>query len=104
MNLTKDADKMIRIIYRDYLGRRKQHLPRSLACRFDEDYFSSSHSFDGWLKADLDFTLLELARAGLIRLYIGGSFDLDDPGVIYMENRFKNGLMEVAEFVSKFIP
>jgi hypothetical protein len=26
------------------------------------------------------------------------------PAIIYMENRFKNGLKEVTDFISKFIP
>ena len=29
---------------------------------------------------------------------------VEDPAIIYMENRFKNGLKEVTDFISKFIP
>lgn len=48
--------------------------------------------------------MLELARSGLIKIYIGGNFDLTDNGIVYMENRFVNGLKDVTDFITKFIP
>lgn len=104
MELTKDADKMICIIYRDFLSRRKDRISKSEASRFSNDYFQSQEVFKSWLADDLDFTLLELAKAGLVKIFIGGNFDLTESGVYYMENRFKNGLLEVTDFISKFKP
>lgn len=104
MELTKDADKMICIIYHDFLSRRKDRIPKSEASRFSDDYFQTQKAFKDWLADDLEVTLLELARSGLTKIYIGGNFDLTDSGVYYMENRFKNGLLEVTDFISKFKP
>ncbi len=104
MELTKDADKMICIIYHDFLSRRKNRIPKNEACMFSADYFKSKKSFTNWLDDDLNFTLIELAKAGFVTIYIGGNFDLTSSGIFYMENRFRNGLKELADFISNFIP
>ena len=104
MELTKDADKMICFIYKTFLQLRKSGLPKSEARQFEEDYFSTNKSFSSWHPDDYDETITELGRAGLIKLYVTGNFELTDLGIIYMENRFKNGLTELTDFISKFIP
>ncbi|WP_368295646.1 hypothetical protein [Enterocloster citroniae] len=104
MELTKDADKMICCIYKSFLQIRKDGGSKPSARRFAENYFSTDKILSSWLDEDLDDTMLELARAGLIKIYIGGNFDLTDQGIIYMENRFVNGLKEVSDFIAKFIP
>lgn len=104
MELTKDADKMICCIYKTFLQQRKSGVPKSSARRFPLEYFKSEEKLSSWLSEDLDETLLELKRADLVKMYIDGNFDLTDSGIIYMENRFKNGLNEVVDFISKFIP
>lgn len=104
MELTKDADKMICCIYKTFLQRRKSNIPKSSARRFSDDYFGSDKVLSSWLEADISDTLLELGRAGIVKIYIGGNFDLTDHGIIYMESRFKNGFNEVTDFISKFIP
>ena len=104
MELTKDGDKMICCIYKTFLQQRKNGIPKSSARRFPMDYFKSDEKLSSWLDEDLDDTLLEIGRAGLVKIYIGGNFDLTDSGIIYMENRFKNGLNEVVDFISKLIP
>ena len=57
-----------------------------------------------WDSEDGSESLAELKRAGLIKLYLYDGFSLNDDAIIYMENRFKNGLSEVMDFISKFIP
>lgn len=104
MELTKDADKMICCIYKTFLQRRKSGISKSSAKQFSDDYFQSDKQLSSWLPDDLDDTLLEIGRAGLVAVYLGGNFDLTDSGIIYMENRFKNGLNEVIDFISKLIP
>ena len=39
----------------------------------------------------------------MIEMYIVEGFSLTDAAIIYMENRFKNGVSEVLEYVGKFI-
>lgn len=104
MELTKDADKMICCIYKTFLQRRKSGISKSSAKQFSDDYFQSDKQLSSWLPDDLDDALLEIGRAGLVAVYLGGNFDLTDSGIIYMENRFKNGLNEVLDFISKLIP
>ena len=48
--------------------------------------------------------LTELKNNDFIKLYIEGSFILTSNAIIYMENRFKNGLVELTDFIAKFIP
>lgn len=104
INLTKDADKMICCIYKSFLQKRKEGIPKATARRFKKEYFINDNHFSSWDTADVRDTLLEIARAGLVKIFIGGNFDLTDDGIIYMENRFKNGLTEVVDFISKLIP
>jgi hypothetical protein len=104
MTLTNDADKMICCVYRTFLQRRKNGSSKSVARYFYDDYFKTDEKLSSWIPADLDDTLLEIGRAGLVQVYIGGNFELTDLGIIYMENRFKNGLIEVVDFISKLIP
>lgn len=33
-----------------------------------------------------------------------GNFDILDSTIVYMESRFKNGLSDVLDLISKFIP
>ena len=104
MDLTNDATKMICLIYKSYLELRKSGNPKAIARRFSEFYFSSHKTFSTWHPDDIRDTFLELARKGLLKIYIGGNFDLTDAAIIYMENRFKNGLTEITDFISKFLP
>lgn len=104
MQLTHDADQMICYIYKTFLQRRSYGTPKSEARRFKDNYFDLHDTLSSWLYGDISDTLLELSRAGLVKLYIGGNFDLTDSGIIYMENRFKNGFNEVVDFITKFIP
>ena len=104
MELTKDADKMICVIYKSFLQSRKNGHSKAEARRFSESALKSFSTFESWHPQDINDTLLEIGRKGLVKIYIGGDFELTDSGIIYMENRFKNGLLEVTDFISKFIP
>ncbi len=104
MDLTKDADRMICCIYKSFLQQRKNGTSKAAARKFEETYFSANEDFSSWAKEDLQETLLELGRVGLVKIYIGGNFDLTDVGIVYMESRFKNGLVEITDFIAKFLP
>lgn len=105
INLTKDADKMICCIYKSFLQKRKEGIPRAAARRFKKEYFANDNYFSSCVNpADVQDTLLELKRADFIKQSVTGNVDLTDAGIIYMENRFKNGLTDVVDFISKLIP
>lgn len=104
MQLTKDADKMLCCLYKEYLERRKLGNSKRDSKRFSNEYTSSDPILSTWHKSDISDTILELGQKGFLKVYIGGDFDLTDMSIIYMENRFKNNISEISDFISKFIP
>ena len=102
--LTKDADKVICCIYRKYLERRKSGMPKSQAKEFDGNFYLNVKALSKWNSADISDTLQELHNKELIKKNVIGDFNLLDSAVTYMENRFKKGLEEITDFISKFIP
>lgn len=104
VNLTKDADKLLCCIYKQYLEKRKSGCSKSQAKSFEKDFYTKDKNISSWSYPDVCDTLLELGRAKYIRLCLGADFDLEDLAIVYMENRFKDGLVEVVDFISKLIP
>lgn len=106
--LTKDSDKLICMLYKHYLEQRKAGVGKDRAKSFGSSAnilttLSLSDTLD-----DLDETLRELHRADLLHnLYADDTIyeaRLTDSAIVYMENRFKNGLMGVIDFLTKFVP
>lgn len=106
MQLTKDAKRLICLLYNDYLQKLKHGSSKS-----DAKFFGSSHNIHqtlcpNLLFEDVDDTCRELSRAGFINCLwadnIAYSVHLSDDGIIYMENRFKKGLLDVTDFITKF--
>ena len=104
MELTRDADKMICVIYKAFLQKRKDGHSKSEARRFDESRLKEFPAFNSWQMQDISDTIRELHSKGLVKKFVTGDFELSDSSIVYMENRFKNGLLEVTDFISKFIP
>lgn len=101
--LTKDADKMLCIIYKQYLSKIQNGNSKTASNEFEEDFYKDDKLLSNWHPDDVTTTLLELGRKSYLKIYIGGSFNLTDRAIIYMENRFKKGLTELIDFISKFI-
>lgn len=104
VELSKDADLLACCMYKEYLSRRKNGLSKRQSILFAPDFKTTNLKISKWLSDDYFFTIGELRRAGLIHTYIDGTAILNDSFIIYMENRFKNGLMEITDFIAKFIP
>ncbi len=104
MHLTKDQDFLICQIYKMYLQSVKLGNSKVDSKRFSSDFYLNSDKLMKWNRQDLMMTLNELGVKNLVHIYIGGSFYITDEGIYYMENRFKNGLDEVTDFIAKFIP
>lgn len=102
--LTKDADKVICCIYKEYLERRKSGISKSEAKEFGGNFYKNIKALSNWSSADMSDTLRELHDKEFIKKNVIGDFSLLDSSVIYMENRFKKGLEEITDFISKFIP
>lgn len=101
MILSKDADKLICVIYKEYLHRREDNKSKSEATSFS--FNDVQHLIPNYNESDLSDDLSELAHNNVIKLFFAGDFTLLPDGIIYMENRFKNGIKEVADFISKLI-
>lgn len=104
LELTKDADKVICYIYKEYLERRKHGISKSEAKEFDGNFYINVKALSNWSSADMSDTIQELHDKGFIKKNVIGDFSLLNSTVIYMENRFKKGLEEITDFISKFIP
>ena len=104
VEITKDAEKMLVALYRVYLSRRKDGQSKQEARRYNDGYFVETDPFSKMHPTDVSDTQLELAQSGLLKVYIGGDCELTDHAIVYLENRFKNGLNEVIAFITQFIP
>lgn len=102
ITLSKDAYKTLCLIYKEYLSRRKNNISKSSSSMFQSTNFETL--FPDVNQEDFMSDLSELKKHNFVKLYIDGSFILNSEAVVYMENRFKNGLIEVVDFISKFIP
>lgn len=102
--LTKDAEKLIAMLYDIYLEKRKSGISKAHAKHLGgSDLIKQKLAID-WSVSDVDEICRELNRAGFLdcmyadnTVYIAR---LSDNAISYMENRFKNGLKDVVQFLS----
>lgn len=98
--LTKGSEKLLCEIYAEYLKRVKNGIAQREARNFTDKIKWPNPEWD---TTDYQERMIELNRSGMIKRYLRGSFILENPAVSFMENRFKNGLTEVLDWISKFI-
>lgn len=105
MELTKDAEKLICLLYKSYLQKRKSGISKSQATCFGSSHDIHEQLCPDLIFEDVDDTCRELSRADLLNCLwadnIAYHVILSDNAIVYMENRFKNGLSEVLEFIDK---
>lgn len=82
IELTRDADRVICTIYKLYLEKVDRGLAKTDAKRFNREWFLEDTKLSQWNQRDLDATILELGRKGLIKIWIDGSFLITDSGII----------------------
>lgn len=97
--LTKSTDKVLCKLYKEYLSRIKNNVSKSNALVFDTT--SISQLFEN---KDINFEISELKKNSLIEAWITGEVLLRSEAIVYMENRFKNGLIEITDFIAKLKP
>lgn len=106
-DLTKDQQILLTALYKEYLSR--------LAALDSEssNYFEDSESLIPLLGLNFSSSYVsDMCLALLSKGYIFGCKDEDsvselgisDNTIVYMENKFKNGLKEVVSFLASFIP
>lgn len=104
MDLTKDADEMICVLYREYIERREQGLSKSDAKGFAHPELLQQALFPEWYLEDISDTLHELHKVEFIHLYVDYSFRLEDAAIIYMEGRFGRKLDKILSYISSLRP
>lgn len=104
MLLTKDADKLACSMYKSYLENRESGMSKLNSRHFEVDEITAYKLCSSWSISDIKSTVAELKSAGLGDMYYSGGFFANEQFIIYMENRFKNGFLDVVDFISKFIP
>ena len=106
--LSKDAKIILYNLYKEYLVRRDNQVPRSKAKSFGAASNIHSTLFSDWSLDDIEDILRELGRNGYLNnCYASNSIytcDLSDFAIVKMENQKKETFLSVADFISKFIP
>lgn len=102
LNMTKSAKKLLALTYRDYLDRQKNGIPKRQAKYFSAIDTMKNH-FPDMPTADYKEIALEMCHATGSKYYSGGSFELSDNAIVYMENRFADGAKSLAEFIAQLI-
>lgn len=108
MELSKDAQKLIHLMYKNYLEKRHSGLSKSDAAAFGSSQDIHDILLPDWLVEDIDETCRELDSADMLICFYADEcayhVSLSDSCIVYMENRFKNGLKDVLSFLAQFIP
>lgn len=106
LKLTKDAKELMVAAYHVYLKRRKEGMSKADAKFIQADEIQRDY-FPNVSRMDYMETVSELIRTlGPANCFadLSGNFTLPDSTIVYMENRFKNGLKDTASFLAQFIP
>lgn len=106
ISLTKDADTLICVIYKEYLHRRKSGISKDEARCFGGFERIQAELMPEWFAEDVAETCRELSRTDLLDCLFAddnvSESALTDEGIIYMENRFKNGIASVLDYLERF--
>lgn len=104
MELTKNADKFVCYAYKHYLEKVRDKTPMFQAKQITFEEICTFKSFKNFTESDIKEVIAEAARAGLGDMTMECNFFVNDKMIVYMENRFKNGLNDVIDTITKFIP
>lgn len=109
IQISKDADYLICLIYKYYLELHDNGISKSEAKNINT--INKIHSLvPKWSLEDTYDTCLELSNNNLLIEKVPfidetySYFSLSDNGIIYMENRFKNKIDKLIDHISKLKP
>lgn len=97
--LTKNADKVISVIYKEYNARIKNNISKSKAKYFQSDEIDLLFNND-----DISDELYELENNHLINTWITGEVLIEPSGIAYSENKIPKMIDKVIDTATKFIP
>ena len=105
IQLSKDADSLICLIYKYYLESHNNGIPKSKAKLLGSSHNIHDNIIPEWSFDDVDDTCRELDRAHLLSINYADdicyTIILNDEAIVYMENRFKNGLSDLLDYFQK---
>ena len=108
MELTKDAKRLLCLLYKLYLERVSVGTPKSSALYMGGSDAIRQQCLPGEALTDVDDACCELIRAGYLDGLIADDMvcesRLTDQAISYMETRFQKGLKDVLSFLANFIP
>ncbi len=102
IELTRDTQKVAAKIYKEYLTKIKNGKSKNEACKFSESELTKLFTKEEPI--DYESELQELIKVFSFSTNIWDDITLSSSFIIYMENRFNNGLKDVLSFLSQFIP
>ena len=105
LQLSREADTLLCVLYKEYLQRRKQGSSKVQAAAFAGSEFVHTQLMPRWSVEDVDETCRELNDAGLLSCFIADNqvceIKLVNTGIVYMENRFTLGIESVFNYLEK---
>ena len=102
--LTKNATQFICYAYKYYLEQINDGNRMFQAKRVPFDVILPFKPFKKMHPDDVKEIVAQASRAGYGDMTMECNFFINDQMIVYMESRFKNGLMDVLDTISKFIP
>lgn len=106
--LTKDAKKVLYILYKEYSDRRKHGFSKSQSRNFSSTSSIHEQFLPDWDIDDLEEILRELGRNNFLNNFYADdtvyNCNLSDYAISTMENQRAESLLNAADFISKFIP
>lgn len=107
MELTKNASKVMYALYKEYLERCKNNVSVSNARKFDDSYQIHEQLLPKLTFDDVELACRELQNANLISASWYNNhaciIELSSSCISHMENRFKNGVMNFADFAKELL-
>lgn len=96
IRLTKDADALLCVLYKEYLDRRKNGTSKRTARFFGGSQHIQATLMTKWSADDVNETCYELSENDMLSCFSADNVvcesALTDTAIVYMENRFKDGL------------
>ncbi|MBP1907065.1 hypothetical protein J2Z32_003730 [Paenibacillus turicensis] len=106
IEITKESDALICLLYKKYSLARKDGATKEEAIAFGSSLDIFNNIAPKWNESDVDSACRELGKAKLLDIPvfaddIAWQVSLSDKGIVYMENRFKDGLNGLLDYLAK---
>ena len=105
VELSRESDALVCVLYREYLNRRANGVPISRAAYFRDGSSIRENFLPAWNEDDVTDVCWWLCGQGLLSVQPGddqaNDVELTEQGIIYMERRFSRKVEQVASHLEK---